>query len=754
MTTDQSIQAAAKHHQAGRPNEAEKICREVLSEQPNHPKALHLLGILSAQAGDLDAGVDLIRRSVQQRPDSPEGWADLGCVLVHNRKPDEAIAAYNRVAELSPTNSAAHYALGLLLREQGRLDEAIAAFSRATQLKPDFAEAYFKLGMALRSKGRFDEAIVAYSRTIALKPDLADAHNNLANVLRDMRRFDEAIAEYTNAIQLKGDDEVAHLNLGNALSHRERFADALPAYARAIELKGDFFEAHNQMGMALANLQQFDRALLAHHRALALRPDDARAHETLGATLVLKHDMAGAAASFRRALALSSGSASTWNGLGMALQALGEFDEASVCFRRALAISPDKALFHKNLATTSRHEADPTQIEKLTKLLNQSDLPVHDRLDAGFALGKLMDDSDRFDEAFASYDKANALFKETRAAEGRRYDSAEVNQTVSRLIEAFSPQFFTGRRHWGNTSELPVFIVGMPRAGTTLVEQIAASHPAVFGAGELKDIEHIFAVLTGGQDPTTGQSWDARLITEISKEYLARLGSLAGSVGKSALRVTDKMPGNVFQLGLIAALFPHARLIFCRRDARDNCLSCYFQQFGKKDAHLYGYDLANCGRQYLETDRLINHWLEVLPLRMLEIHYEAMVADQEGQSRRLIDFLGLPWDPACLEFHLTQRAVVTASVWQVRQPIYTRSVGRWRHYERHLGPLLDVLAGRPVPQAKHGLSSWETDGFFREVSMEANPLLAATTMARDAHLDLRAEDSDPRRAKPSIKAQS
>jgi tetratricopeptide (TPR) repeat protein len=692
MTLDQSMHVAAQHHRAGRRAEAEKICRHVLGRQPNDPEALHLLGILTAQAGRLDVAADLIGQVVKLRPDLAEAWTNLGCILVHQAKVDEAIAAYKRVTELSPGNAAAHYALGLLWRDQGRLDEAIAVFSKAVQLKPDYAEAHFKLGLTLRGQGRLDEAIAAYSRAVALKPDFADAHNNLANVLRDKRQLDEAIAEYSKAIQLKPDDVVAHLNLGNALSHRERFAEAVAAYERALQLKPDFLEAHNQMGLALANLQRFNDALLSHRRALALGPDNARAHETLGATLLLKHDMQGAVASFRHALALAPGSATTCNGLGMALQAIGQFEEASDCFRRALAISPDKAFFHKNLITTSQREAEPAEIQQLAALLDRANLPVNERVDAGFALGKLLDDSDRFDEAFASYAKGNSLFKQWRATEGKRYDGDQARRLVDRMIESFTPEFFASVNNWGNASELPVFIVGMPRSGTTLVEQIAASHAAVFGAGELQDIERLHTALLGGQDRSAFPNWDALSIAQASQAYLAHLQSLGGA----AVRVTDKMPGNVWHLGLIAVLFPKARVIFCRREARDNCLSCYFQQFGKKDSHLYGYDLADCGRQFLETHRLMDHWLKALPLPMLEMQYEALVADQEGQSRRLIGFLGLPWDSACLDFHRTERTVVTASVWQVRQPIYTRSVGRWRHYERHLGPLLDVLAGAQV----------------------------------------------------------
>ncbi|HTK76551.1 MAG TPA: tetratricopeptide repeat protein [Gemmataceae bacterium] len=690
MNANESIQLAARHHQAGRATEAERICRQVLGDQPEHLKALHLLGIVSAQGGRVAEAAELLRRVVRLRPDFADGWANLGCVLVHHGKADEAIAAYIRVAELSPTNAAPHYAMGLLLREQGRPDEAIEAFSRAVELKPDYAEAHFKLGIVLRSKGRLDEAIAAYSKAIDLKPDHADAHNNLANALRDKRQFDEAIAEYEEAIRINPEDAVAQLNLGNVLSHSERFAEAVGPYERAIRIRPDYFEAFNQLGLALANLQQYDRALQAHRRALALGPDDARGHETLGATLLLKHDMSAAAESFRRAIALGPAPATTWNGLGMALQALGEFDEATDCFRRALEINPDKAFFHKNLITTSRQEADPAEVERLNALLNNNGLPVNERVDAGFALGKLLDDSDRFDEAFESYARANALFRQSRAASGQRYESDNSRRSVDRIIQSFTPEFFARRRTWGDPSERPTFIVGMPRSGTTLVEQIAASHPAVFGAGELQDIDRVYSTLAGPDyDRATGEHWQAPAVAATAKAYLEHLRSLSGD----ATRVTDKMPGNVWYLGLIAVLFPNARVIFCRRDARDNCLSCYFQQFGKKNAHFYGYDLADCGRQFLETERLIAHWLKVLPLRMLEIRYEEMVADQEGQSRRLIDLLGLPWDPACLEFHRTKRAVVTASVWQVRQPIYTRSVGRWRHYQRHLGPLLEVLDG-------------------------------------------------------------
>jgi hypothetical protein len=254
-------------------------------------------------------------------------------------------------------------------------------------------------------------------------------------------------------------------------------------------------------------------------------------------------------------------------------------------------------------------------------------------------------------------------------AQGRRFDAGVLHKAVDGLIARRQPP---GE---GAASELPVFIVGMPRSGTSLVEQIAASHPSVFGAGELRAIPDI-AKAPDPFDPA------------IALAHLAHLQSLA----PRASRVIDTTPDNLFQLGLIARLYKGARVILCRRDPRDTCLSCFFTLL--PSGNLFSFDLGDCGIRYFETERMAAHAFGTLDLRMLTVHYEDVVADLEGESRRLIDFLGLPWDPACLEFYKTKRVVTTASFWQVRQPIYAKSVGRWRNYEKHLGPLMAGLEGR------------------------------------------------------------
>ncbi len=336
------------------------------------------------------------------------------------------------------------------------------------------------------------------------------------------------------------------------------------------------------------------------------------------------------------------------------------------------------------LLTNVGAAVDAAELDRLQSSLDETPNSSEGRAELLFVLGKMLDDAGRFDEAFARYSSGNALALQKRRAAGQRCDADEYARRVDEWNAAYTPDYFARTRGWGEDSELPVFVVGMMRSGTSLVEQIAASHADVFGAGELVDIGQIATSLPFAQ-------LQADAVRSAAGKQLQRLRTIGGP----ASRVIDKMPANVEHLGLIATLFPSARIILCRRDPRDTCLSCFFQPFSS--GNLFTFDLAQCGRHHMQTDRLMAHWLKVLPLRMLEVQYEDLVADLEGQSRRIITFLGLPWSAACLDFHRTQRSVKTASAWQVRQPIYTRSVGRWRNYQRHLKPLFDAL-GAPPPK--------------------------------------------------------
>jgi hypothetical protein len=316
-------------------------------------------------------------------------------------------------------------------------------------------------------------------------------------------------------------------------------------------------------------------------------------------------------------------------------------------------------------------------------------LSTFQRASAGFALGKMLDDQDRCDDAFAVLAQANAMFHAEQPGRGTRFDATAFTRDIDSLIAYSSPSAFANRREAGVASELPVFIVGMPRSGTTLVEQIAASHSQVHGAGESRDIVNIAQTLAPMIRAAGPQgAWDPAATQPLAQAHIARLARLGGG----AIRVIDKTPDNILNLGLIASLFPDARVIICNRDPRDNCLSHYFQLF--TDGNAFSYDLAECGWRARETARLTDHWRQVLPVKFLDLQYETLVADLEGEARRLIDFLGLEWEPACLDFHRNERAIATPNMWGVRQPIYNRQVGRWRMYEKHLGPLFAALDGK------------------------------------------------------------
>jgi tetratricopeptide (TPR) repeat protein len=576
--------------------------------------------------------------------------------------------------------------LGVLAYEQGQPERAIQLIRKALSAVPDFAPCHINLGNALRVAGRLTEAAESYRHAITLQSTSAVAHSNLARVLNEQQQFTSASESSRSAIALEPHLGGAYVNLGIALRGLGRLEQAERAYRQALDLNPVDVEAHCNLGMLLAEIERNDEARECYERAIGLKSNSPVAHYGLGALLYRLGHVEEAVSNYRRSVEFAPKFAEGWNGLGRALRSLGRFEEAATCFRRALTINPEFADAYRNLALTGQCTINVSEFSRLRELFDRTTAPLMDRVAAGFALGKLLDDAERFDEAFPCYAVANSLFKRMQADAGNAFDIRTLQHTVEASISVYTPEFFARTAGIGVLSELPVFIVGMPRSGTSLIEQIAASHPRVFGAGELKQIGRIAGLIPHTNVAGTPlEEWDTGL--RLAGEHIERLAHISNG----ADRVIDKMPDNVFHLGVIAALFPGARIIFCRRDPRDTCLSCFFQLFSS--GNLFSYDLEDCGGRYVETEKLIAHWRRVLPLPMLEIHYESVVQNLEEESRRLISFLGLDWDPACLDFDKTNRTVLTASSWQVRQPLFSRSVGHWRSYADHLFPLTDVLRG-------------------------------------------------------------
>ncbi len=479
---------------------------------------------------------------------------------------------------------------------------------------------------------------------------------------------------YRQILRATPDQPDATRLLGEVLIDRGKTAEAIALLRRFIDIQPGHFISHYTLATAYRMAGQTGPAIAAYQESLARNPQFAGAHHGLGAALRTAEREAEAASSFRQAIKYKPDWGQAWQDLGLALAVLGDLPEAAAAFERAVALDPGLGAARRHLAAL-RHA--PEQADLLQSRAKDAKTPVKEKIEILFTLGRLSDKMDQFDAAFSYFAQANALLRAVQAKSGLGYNRARMASDVDRLIATFTAEFFVARGAVGDASELPVFILGMPRAGSSLFEQIAASHSQVFGAGEGKGIGQIAARIGWGPSP----AWTAESLSTAAAGYLQTMRAKSGA----ALRVIDKMPDNVFQLGLVATLFPNARVIFCARDPMDTCLSCFFQHF----AEPYGFDtdLQDCAHRYQQIARLTAHWQRVLPLRMMTMSYESLLGDLQGEARRMIDFLGLEWEAECLNYYQATRPVRTASWSQVRQPLYQTAQGRWRAYAAHLQPL-------------------------------------------------------------------
>jgi tetratricopeptide (TPR) repeat protein len=611
--------------------------------------------------------------------------AQLQAGIAHHQagRIDEAEAIYRSLLKAVPLQPNALHLLGLIEVQHGRPARGVELISEALPALEKAAQVHYDLGGALRLCGRRDEAIERFREAVAIKADYVDAHIALGSALGEMGSFEAAVSHCRTAIAIDPASLAARLTLAAALQGAKHMPEAAQAWRDIINLKPDRAESYAQLAAQLIELGLMDEALYCQDRALGLQPDNPQFHCGKGSTLLRLYYGERAEASFRRAIELAPDFKEGWAGLSWALRLLGRFEEADECLARLRQLDPSDIRAVRHVPATGGQRRGPEEIDELVGLCENPELKVTDRITAGFALGRLLHDCGRYDEAFARYSAANSLARQNWPAKADAFDNDAFAKTTDALVSSNTPESLAEAAITGNISEMPVFIVGMPRSGTTLVEQICASHSRVLGAGERNDIAGLAVELHREQKDGSELHEAARRVADA---HIVRLHRLA----RGALRVVDKLPDNMILIGLITRLFPRARIIYCSRDPRDISLSCYFQMFTEGAQH-FSYDLFDCGKRCRQVERLARHWMTLLPHHMIEMNYETLVGDLEGQSRRLIEFLGLEWEPSCLDFHQTERTVATVSHWQVRQPIYSSSVGRWKKYEEHLAPLFDAL---------------------------------------------------------------
>lgn len=565
---------------------------------------------------------------------------------------EEAAGRYRAVLARAARDTDALVALGVISGMQGDYAEAAAYLERAVKLNPTLVAAHFNLGMVRKHQGQLADAVLSYRRAIELAPDKPAHHNNLGNVYAQLGQDHAAVGCFQRALELQPQAPDVLFNLGKSLRNLGLRQNAIDALQRAIEIRPGFGFALKELGKIHLQLAQTGPAATAYQKAADTAPDDPAPVAGLSNVLVAEH----------------------------------RYQEAFALLEPWLEKPSLHAVIANAFADIARHTSsrETEAIELLERALDNAPITDRDsRAQAHFRLGQLHDRLKQYDMAFEHFTQGNGL---------RHVDQAKdpAIQDIQALIDAFSTEFITNAPSAPATEVPVVFIVGMPRSGTTLVEQILAAHPAVHGGGELDLLPSLLASIpTGKKLPEGLRALTGDDIAGFARDYLATLQALA----PGARRITDKLPANFMNLGFIRLMFPTAHIIHCNRSPLDTCLSCYFQDFAGH--HPYATDLDALGHHYRAYERLMAHWSNVLDINRLDIEYETLVAEPETWARRLVAHCGLDWDPACLEFHQSNRVIATASASQVIKPVYNNAAGRWRHYEKHLAPLVRALGQNP-----------------------------------------------------------
>jgi len=576
---------------------------------------------------------------VEDAPRSEQHW------LIHEREKARRRAAQAEVfsadtSDVMPESEQKHPLEAVWRRHQaGDVQYAYTAYTEYLRGHPGDPTALHYLGVLAQQTGHPDKAIELLSESLAIDSRNMKAANHLGQVYAAARRWEEAAASFERAAELDPQSADPVNNLGNVMRQTGRSDEALALYRRAIAIDPGSREGFYNLGKALRDRRAFAEALRA----------------------------------FREAIRLDSRNYRAQYELALCLEELGQFPEAAAHYQAALGANPDHARSLANLLALRCFAAERALVERAMRVAEDAGAPAEARAKLHQGIGKYFDRQGEYSRAFAHFLRSNDV------QSGWSKPSLQAASIARRKTAArrFDKEHFDRVRGRGNASVRPIFIVGMPRSGTTLIEQVLASHPRVYGAGELMEIPRIAAALAGPEPPS---------IESAAQRYLDCLASVAPP---EALHVTDKLPINYRHLGVIATLFPRARIIHCRRDPRDVALSCFIEMFSLDDqdfTSLEGIALA-----IVEEAQLMGHWREVLPLSVYELDYHAFVTEQEAETRQLIEFCDLPWDERCLAFFNTARSIETPSRWQVRQPLYRTSDGRWRNYRRELEPACAIF---------------------------------------------------------------
>ncbi len=684
MASTDEIQLGLQLHQSGDLSQAARIYRNILTNEPDNSDALHLLGVIEYQLGHADNAIHLIERAIALNPNLPYAYNNLGEAFRSKADFDKAIANYQKSLNLKPDYSEAFNNLGIAQQAKGDMPQALESYQKAIALSPQYIEAHNNLALALQADHQFEAAIKSYENVLAIDPADIEAHNGLGVTLKSLGRLDEALTCFNKALAINSDYADAYNNMGTVALERKKFAEADRFFQKATLLKPNDATALHNLGKVYEEIGENQEALQCYEKARSLKPDCAEIYNNLGNVYRSTRQPDQAIASYQKSLNLKPDFAMAHANLGTVYQDLGDFDNARTSYRTSMAIDPLYTTAHRHFAFITKFTEYNKEIRQIENCLTDLKLSNEQRMNLCFALGKIFEDLKNYNYAFNYFHEGNQLYREAVD-----YSLDKDRILFQQIKTIFSKEFFAKNHAVGCTDTTPIFILGMPRSGTSLAEQILASHPCVYGAGELEELNNLICLLPGStamsEFPENFSQLNHQTLFQLGQNYVQQIRSY--SLTKQF--ITDKMPHNFLLVGIIKTILPNAKIIHCQRDPMDNCLSLYKNYF--QNAHYYSYDMNELGQYYALYQDLMMHWQKVIPSPFYDLNYEHLISNAKDEIEKLLDFCGLEWDDACLAFHKTNRRVTTASTHQVRQPLYQDSLKLWQHYGDKLNPIKAAL---------------------------------------------------------------
>ncbi len=651
---------------------------------PTAPKTALVEAIDLVNAGKIGEAMERCRDAIRRDANDVNMTALLGALLLKSRETAMAEKFLRRAIELAPDFAKPQEDLGLLLEGLGRLEEAVPVLQNATRLDPQSELGFMALGRSLAGLGRGEEADAAFEAAFELNP----LRKKLAYAAEHHKagRIEDAEKAYREILEARPDHIDALRFLAGIVASKDRVEEAELLLRRAITLAPDFTLAYMDLGSLLSEAHRHGEAVSCFERASELEPSKPRPRFMLASSLAQSGRTFEATDTYRQVIDLRSDHAGAWLGLGHNLKTIGHQQEAIEAYRQCIEVRPDNGEVYWSLANLKTYKLTPADIREMKESLKKESLSEQSVVNFLFALAKAYEDQADFDRAWDYYKQGN-----TRQRGSEHYDPVETQVTNDELIEVFNESFLNKRTGIGHADPAPIFVLGLPRSGSTLIEQILASHTMVEGTSELPYIGRVATSLNrnradGINYPFSVRELNAANFDALGREYMQRASAHRH---ERRPRFIDKMPNNFPSVGFMHLILPNAKIIDARRYPLDATLSCYRQLFAKGQSFVY--DLNDIGEYFLQYERMMDHWHQVLPGKVLTLQYEDLVMDLDSQVRRLLDHCDLPFEASCLRFWETDRPVRTASSEQVRQPIFTSSIHHWRNYKHHIGDLMEIL---------------------------------------------------------------